>query len=198
MTTAPLISTIAQLGSGIGPQQGNGGNPIHSPYTGPILPGCPSGWPTTHGHILQGPHGSFSHSLVEAVDITGVVTGDNVTSLTDGTVVDSGRANSSPVYGIWVIIQSTTQDGTPFQVVYGHLADVVVAPNDRVQTGQLIGYVDATSSNPDFRNVHLHLEYRGISYNSCPAGGIQIPDGCYGVDSSYPNPCLVNGQSVRY
>ncbi len=196
-TAAPLISTLAQLQSGIGTQQGLGG-PILPSYTGPILPGCPSTWPIPSGLVIQGPHGTFSHQLIEAIDILTPI-GTPVKSLTDGTVTAAGPAPvPSTAYGNWVIIESTTQGGQKYSILYGHLSEVRVASGNNVQAGSVIALSGNTSSVLAFANPHLHLEYRGIAYNSCPAGGVQIPDGCYGTSITDTNSCTINGKPISF
>lgn len=194
-TAAPLISTLAQLQSGLGTQQGLGG-PILPPYTGPILPGCPSSWPISTGVVIQGPHGSYSHQFVEGIDIHTPV-GTSVQSLTDGTVTAAGWATANPAYGNWVKIDSTTSSGQKYTIIYAHLSEIRVAAGNNVQAGSVIALSGNTSAVASFANPHLHLEYVGINYNSCPAGGIQIPNGCYGTDPSRPNSCTINGKQIR-
>lgn len=195
-TAAPLISTLAQLQSGIGVQQGIGG-PILPPYTGPILPGCPTAWPIPSGLVIQGPHGSYSHRFVEGIDILTSV-GTPVTSLTDGTVTAAGWAASNPAYGNWIKIKSKTSGGQEYTIIYAHLSEVRVAENNAVQHGSVIGLSGNTSAVASFANPHLHLEYVGINYNSCPAGGVQIPDGCYGTNPSQSNSCTINGKPITF
>ena len=67
---APIISTIAQLDSGLGTSgYGSNLNVNYGEYTGPVIPGCHPIWPTNTGEIIQGPYGSFSHKTIEAIDV---------------------------------------------------------------------------------------------------------------------------------
>lgn len=190
---APIISTLAQLESGVGVQQGLAPSVSYPGYTGPILPGCPSTWPVPPGaFILQGPHGTYSHRVVEAVDIY-VPVGTTITSVSSGTVTKTGWGNA---YGNWIWISSTTEGGKAYSVIYGHLSETGVQIGDPVGVGSPIGLSGATSSVPGFANPHLHLEYRGLVYNSCPAGGVQIPDGCASARPNVPGACLINNLPI--
>jgi hypothetical protein len=171
---APILSTIVHL------ESGSVGSATQ-PYTGKIIEGCNPIWPVTparpSGKVIQGPKGTFSHTRVEAVDITAPV-GSQVVSVSNGTISFNDYYN---VYGNNVRIRSVAPNGAAYEVWYGHLA----APSplnvgDTVKIGDPIALSGATSSNANFANPHLHLEYRGMLYNTCPAGGVQIPIGCYG------------------
>ncbi len=190
---APIISSLAQLESGLGIQQGVAPNVQYPAYTGPITPGCPSTWPVPAGnYILQGPHGTYSHQTIEAIDIHTAI-GTPVTGISSGTVEKIGWGDA---YGNWIWIKSTTVSGQTYYVIYSHLSEIGVAVGDKVGLGGPIALTGATSSVPGFANPHLHLEYRGIAYNSCPAGGVQIPDKCAGAIIGRPNSCLINGQLI--
>lgn len=204
----PLISTIAHLQSGLpaldpfqssplgglaGSGSGGSGSAGYTgniaPYTGPIIEGCAPAWPTVGGWVSQGPHGAFSHSVVEALDIA-VVVGTPIYSVAPGTVQTTGWGGT---YGNWVIINHSSQ-GASYQAIYGHLSAFGVNPGDSVQAGTPIGLSGATSSVPGFQNPHLHLEYRGVKYNQCGAAGITVPDRCNGTTG--PTGCTINGQLI--
>lgn len=186
---APIISSIAQLESGSGVQQGISPSINYPDYTGPILPGCPSTWPVPPGaFILQGPHGTWSHKVIEAIDIY-VPVGTTITSISSGTVTKTGWGNA---YGNWIWISSTTQGGKAFSVIYSHLSETGVEIGDPVGVGSPIGLSGKTSSVLSYQNPHLHLEYRGLAYNSCPAGGVKIPEGCASAIPTVPGACLIN------
>ena len=99
-------------------------------------------------------------------------------------------------YGNWIQVRSATQAGKAYTVLYAHLSEIGVQVGDPVGVGTVIALSGATSSVPGFANPHLHLEYRGLIYNSCPAGGIQIPEGCYSAIIGKPNACLIGGQPI--
>ena len=192
ITVAPIITTIAQLDSGLGPQQGPAFGGVYEPYTGPILPGCSQIWPVSPGFVLQGPHGTYSHASVEAVDIY-VSIGTPVKSMSSGVVTLTGWGDA---YGNWIQVRSTSEDGKSYTVIYAHLSEIGVQVGTPVGVGTLIALSGASSSVPGFANPHLHMEYRGIAYNSCPAGGVQVPDGCVGAVVGKSNACLINGKPI--
>ena len=192
ITVAPIITTIAQLDSGLGPQQGPAFGGVYEPYTGPILPGCSQIWPVSGGLVLQGPHGTYSHLTAEAVDIY-VPIGTPVKSMSSGMVALTGWGDS---YGNWIQVRSTSANGKSYTVIYAHLSEIGVQVGNPVGVGTVIALSGASSSVPSFANPHLHMEYRGIAYNSCPAGGVQVPDGCAGAVVGKPNACLINGKPI--
>lgn len=192
-TIAPILSTLVHLESGLGPLGGASKDiGVSSGYTGPIIPGCPSTWPVSGGYVLQGPHGTYSHEYVEGIDIY-VPDGSEIKSVSYGKVTTAGWGD---VYGNWIIVDSSTTDGRNFSVIYAHLMEIGVSVGDSVAVGTTIALSDSTSSVPGFANPHLHLEYRGIPYNSCPAGGVQVPDTCASADSNQPFPCFINGAPI--
>jgi len=146
-TVAPLISTIAQLES----QPGLSYN-ITSP-TGPIPPGCPSGWPTPSGRITQGPKTSSTHYGVEAIDI-GVGLGTPIFATHPGRAIAVG---SSGPYGNYVDVYGVCQ-GVSFITRYAHMPNVPFYGEKLVNTGDQIGVVDNTGNST---GNHLHYEIRG-------------------------------------
>ena len=143
------------------------------------------------GFVLQGPHGTYSHASVEAVDIY-VSIGTPVKSMSSGVVTLTG----------W---EMPTVTGSKFVlparmvILYRHLCSLI--GNRRPgRHSRRRRYADrspgASSSVPGFANPHLHMEYRGIAYNSCPAGGVQVPDGCVGAVVGKSNACLINGKPI--
>lgn len=72
---------------------------------------------------------------------------------------------------------------------YAHLSDIGVTEGDSVQAGSEVGLVGGTGG----WSPHIHMEYRGMAYNTCPAGGIPVPEGCcnYGGEQ-----CLFDGQPI--
>lgn len=164
LAVAPLISTLVQLDS-----------VPKNTYNGPILPGCPQTWPIGPGHILtQGPGGNGSHFVSgydQAIDIDAPI-GTPVISTTYGTVNFAGYSEDYMGTNI-VIVDSFLEDGTTFKVVYAHLTSMDVETGDSVEIGSSIGTTGTAGTGP-----HLHYEYKGILYNQCPAGGIQLSEYC--------------------
>lgn len=105
-------------------------------------------WPTETTAISAGY--SAAH---QAIDIDGE-TGDDVYAAHSGRVK---RADcKSPRYGCMVIIQHKTKKNT-WRVRYSSLEKVTVQKGDRVDTGQIIGYIGSTGRST---GSHLHFEIR--------------------------------------
>lgn len=111
---------------------------------------CPSGWPTEHGYITQGPHGSYSHAGQEAIDIgTGGVMGVPVYATHEGEVIDPAGWRD-----LTVMIRGDCSG--KFISIYTHLRTRAVRPGDHVHRGDLIG----TTNHPD---PHLHYEFTNLT-----------------------------------
>jgi len=164
IVVAPLISTLVQLES-----------TPKTAYTGTILPGCPNTWPVGEGYILtQGPGGKGSHGNTgydQSIDI-GTPLGTPVISTTFGVVSFAGFSSEYLNTDI-LIIDSVLEDGTAFKVVYAHLTSIDVAVGGSVEIGSILGTTGTAGTGP-----HLHYEYKGLLYNQCPAGGIQLSENC--------------------
>jgi murein DD-endopeptidase MepM/ murein hydrolase activator NlpD len=158
-TVAPLISTIAQL------ESQPGVNYVITSPTGPIPPGCPSGWPTTSGRITQGPKTSSSHYGVEAIDI-GVGFGTPIFSTHPGKAIAVG---SSGPYGNYVDVYGVCQ-GVAFVTRYAHMPSVPFYGERVVAAGDQIGVVDSTGKKANGQSSstgnHLHYEIRGGALGS--------------------------------
>lgn len=166
---APLLSTLVQFDSeekvrytpnGVSEESNN----------------SECGWPIAGSYqITQGPEGTATHGTnkLQAVDIWGPdINGKPVISSTDGKVVYTGPSGN---YGNTVYIETTNSAGK-FQVVYAHLSSIAVSKIDtNIKKGQIIGYV---GNSGGWKDAHIHLEYKGIDYNQCPAGGVKIKVGC--------------------
>ncbi|MDH6279549.1 peptidoglycan DD-metalloendopeptidase family protein [Prescottella agglutinans] len=78
-----------------------------------------------------------------------------------GTVLYIGAADG---YGQWIVIDHSDADGSGV-TEYGHMWDAYATglkPGDRVEAGQLIGYV---GSNGQSTGPHLHLSVMPYAYN---------------------------------
>jgi len=120
---------------------------------------CPSGWPTDHGYITQGPKGNYSHddpNLQEAIDI-GVVVGTPVKSTHSGKVEGTGGSGLNK----WVKVRGSC-GGQNFTTLYLHLEtiDPEIKEDKPVSMGQPIGTSGA--SGPNKTQQHLHYEFVGI------------------------------------
>jgi len=121
---------------------------------------CPSGWPTEHGYITQGPDTPppMSHSNNDAaidIGIQGLTQPVYVYSTHGGTV----RAFYSAGGGNTVEISSNC-NGIEFRSSYQHLAgsfDDFVSTGEIIGPGIPIGIVDNTGSSTE--GTHLHYEF---------------------------------------
>jgi murein DD-endopeptidase MepM/ murein hydrolase activator NlpD len=160
---APILSTLVQLDSVE--------KVDYSQYAPPITSSGDCTWPTTgHYSIITGPNGGTHYrSRLEAIDI-GAPGGSPHLSATSGVVVFTGvYAN----YGNTVKVQ-TQNDAGSFLAVYGHLSEIGVSVGEKVSQGKQIGIVGGSGG----WTPHIHMEWQGIKYNQCPAGGLIIKEGC--------------------
>lgn len=87
-------------------------------------------------------------------------TGTPVYATADGII---GRADWFSSYGLYISIDH----GADLETRYAHLSRLAVAAGDRVQKGDLIGYVGSTGRST---GPHLHYEVRvdGVAVNPIP------------------------------
>lgn len=136
-------------------------------YTGPLPEGCPSGWPTDHGHITQGAWVSSdfryrsgfpaTHVGTEAID-DGVVLGTEVKATHKGVAITHTIDASG--YGNYIEVHSTClYKGieVSFFSRYAHLTSFNISDNSLVEAGQLIGFSGSTGNST---GPHLHYEFR--------------------------------------
>lgn len=166
--TAPILSTLVQLDSVEKVKYETIENVT-------VNPNCPNAWPVKGVFkITQGPGGGYSHyspGYSQAVDIACPV-GTTVYSTTDGVV--SFASKSAPYLNTNVVMVDTSlPGGTKFTVVYAHLSGYRVSVGSKVKAGEIIGQSGTAGTG-----AHLHYEYKGIKYNQCPAGGLQLADNC--------------------
>jgi len=90
--------------------------------------------------------------------------GTPILAAADGTVSYAGSDDEEThgarenYYGLVVIIElDRTLDGHPVYTVYGHLSELTVASGQRVETGDVVGYVGMTGVA---LGPHLHMEVR--------------------------------------
>lgn len=86
----------------------------------------------------------------EGIDFTSVV-GTPIFATGDGTVTEAGRNQGG--YGNMIVINH----GYSYRTVYAHLSRIFVRPGQKVQRGQVIGYVGNTGKST---SPHLHYEVR--------------------------------------
>lgn len=86
----------------------------------------------------------------EGIDFTSAV-GTPIFATGDGTVTEAGRNQGG--YGNMIVINH----GYSYRTVYAHLSRIFVRPGQKVQRGQVIGYVGNTGKST---SPHLHYEVR--------------------------------------
>ncbi len=122
-----------------------------------LLEGCPMGWATS-GVVTSefGPRGRGFHA---GIDIANVI-GTPVYATADGVVTFKGYVGAM---GKEVEISH----GKKFTTVYGHLSRYAVETGDRVERGDVIGYIGNTGRST---GPHLHYEVRvnGVPVNPRP------------------------------
>jgi murein DD-endopeptidase MepM/ murein hydrolase activator NlpD len=122
-----------------------------------LLEGRPVGWPTS-GIVTSefGPRGRGFHA---GIDIANVI-GTPIYATGDGVVTFKGYVGAM---GKEVEINH----GTEFTTVYGHMSRYAVEAGDRVERGDVIGYIGNTGRTT---GPHLHYEVRvnGVPVNPRP------------------------------
>lgn len=120
-------------------------------------------WPTDYPVITQrfgaNPqiYTRFGMPGHEGLDIR-ALPNSNVYSCADGTVYRVHTNPNSHAYGIHVRIRH--ENG--YRTVYGHLAQALVAVDDEVQAGQVIGRADSTGASTA-SHLHLTLKHDGAT-----------------------------------
>ncbi len=144
--------------------------PQDCPSIWPILPEAVDAGPPFNGKltITQGPEGNYSHSIVEAIDVS-AYSGHTVYVTHEG-VVNKIVISSSPPYGTYVDVLGNCA-GKEFVSRYAHLLDV----SGGINLGQTIqqGVVVGLSGNSGTGGAHLHYEFRSQS----EAGGAYTKSG---------------------
>lgn len=122
-----------------------------------LLEGRPMGWPVT-GEITShfGPRKGGFHSGIDV----GNVIGTPVFATGDGVVTFKGYVGA---YGKMIVVDH----GTQFSTAYAHLSRYAVETGDRIERGDVIGYVGSTGRTT---GPHLHYEVRvnGVPVNPKP------------------------------
>lgn len=124
----------------------------------------PSIMPLNNARMTSG-YGMRDHPVLrqrrahKGVDLA-APTGTPVYATADGLV---GRADWFSSYGLYISIDH----GAELETRYAHLSRLAVAAGDRVQKGDLIGYVGSTGRST---GPHLHYEVRvdGVAVNPIP------------------------------
>ena len=127
---------------------------------------CPSGWPTDHGVIWQGPMGATSHAKESAdgwpaIDIAQPLGTPTYATFT-GRVFSVVNDKDGWGFGAHVIIEADC-NGTRFQAMWAHLKlnsiDPAIKEGAEIKFHDLIGEIDDTG---DSEGNHLHYALNGI------------------------------------
>ena len=126
---------------------------------------CPSGYPTEHGQVSQGPFGATSHRFGSSVDpnshdqiaidittVPGIISFSNniaVKATHNGTLKKMGCSGYS---GCGVYIYSPCGSSKNFYTAYWHLLNEGRYADGRVDKGDIIGYTNGWQN-------HLHYEF---------------------------------------
>ena len=102
-------------------------------------------WPLLFGNISRGYTGQYPQH--NGIDIA-ADTGSHIFAVADGTVITVENTNMG--YGVHCII-----DHGDYKTLYAHCDALEVIEGQKVQQGQLIGYVGNTGNST---GPHLHLE----------------------------------------
>ncbi|MEM6907290.1 MAG: M23 family metallopeptidase [Pseudomonadota bacterium] len=133
------------------------------PIERPVI-AIPSRMPVSDGRMTSG-YGMRRHPVLKrrkkhnGVDIA-APTGTPVYATADGLV---GRADWFSSYGLYISIDH----GGDLETRYAHLSRLAVAAGERVNKGDIIGYVGSTGRST---GPHLHYEVRvdGLAVNPIP------------------------------
>ena len=155
-----LFASWSALDNNKGPQQSDGLATIVERSTVSI----PSRMPLDGARLSSG-YGMRNHPVLrrrrahKGVDLA-APTGTPIYATADGIV---GRADWFSSYGLYISIDH----GADLETRYAHMSRLAVAAGDRVQKGDIIGYVGSTGRST---GPHLHYEVRvdGVAVNPIP------------------------------
>ena len=120
-------------------------------------------WPTPNFHYISSPFGYRIHPITgvqklhTGCDIAGSgINGTPIYAADSGTV--SLATNNEGGYGYYVMLyHGAKSDGKQYATLYAHMTRYVVSAGQKVQKGDLIGYVGSTGAST---GPHLHFEIR--------------------------------------
>lgn len=158
---------------------------------------CPSGWPTDHGTITQGPTGPTSHARLAqlfgeaAIDIGNNPRGTPTHATFSGKVIkvveDAGIGYGGDGYGNHVDVEGRCGD-TYFKARWAHLQfiDGAITVGSTVTSGQVIGGIDNTGHSG---GDHLHYSFFGLQIFSYIPDGQRLPSSC---EEGTSTPCNIS------
>lgn len=135
------------------------GEAVSGPSTPSVSSPKKSSSPTYEGYYMrpviggvktQGVHG---HNGVDLASNYGA----KIYAAADGQVLISKNSGWNGGYGSYVVIKH----GNGTQTLYGHLSGTAVSAGDRVEQGQVIGFMGNSGQVIGATGVHLHFEVRG-------------------------------------
>lgn len=120
-------------------------------------------WPTPKFHYISSPFGYRIHPITgvqklhSGCDIAGSgINGTPVYAADSGTV--SLATYNAGGYGYYVMLyHGAKSDGKQYATLYAHMTRYVVSAGQKIQKGDLIGYVGSTGAST---GPHLHFEIR--------------------------------------
>src|SRR3990167_6176169 len=128
--------------------------------------GCPSGWPTDHGVVTNGPKGSDIHKIEYSQGWAAIDIAQPLGTPTKATF--SGKAmvviddQDGGGFGTHVILEADC-NGKRFQAMWTHLKLHSINPNIKVgsivNAGDIIGEIDDTGLSDGY---HIHYAFNGL------------------------------------
>ena len=82
---------------------------------------------------------------------------DLVMSISEGVVVHTNRVSGRSNYGRYIVVEHEWEQSKVYSL-YAHLAEITVAPGDRLKSGSVIGRMGYTGVGLNRTRAHLHLE----------------------------------------
>jgi|AntRauTorckE6833_2_1112554.scaffolds.fasta_scaffold09057_4 murein DD-endopeptidase MepM/ murein hydrolase activator NlpD len=82
---------------------------------------------------------------------------DLVMSISDGVVAHTSPISGRSNYGRYLVIEHEWEDSKVYSL-YAHLAEITVAPGDRVKAGSVVGRMGYTGVGLNRTRAHLHFE----------------------------------------
>lgn len=121
--------------------------PLETGQIGTISGGYIWPFPTGMGRVSQGLHGDQGYDFAAPK-------GTPILAIQSGTVLIADNAGYNGGYGLYVVVNF--DDGG--QAIFGHMSKVAAVAGQKVNRGDVIGYVGSTGKST---GNHVHIGYRG-------------------------------------
>ncbi len=121
--------------------------PVEKGQVGTISGGYIWPFPTGMGRVSQGLHGDQGYDFAAPK-------GTPILAIQSGTVLIADTAGYNGGYGLYVVVNF--DDGG--QAIFGHMSKVAAVAGQKVNRGDVIGYVGSTGKST---GNHVHIGYRG-------------------------------------